>query len=183
MKEETIQRRAFLTTVLRWTTTLFGFVLVAVGVRFLLGPSGSGKRASRRRRVLPLDRVPTNRPFRATVRADRWDAYVHYPPGPIGTVWLTRQDADGVGPRVRCFQSICPHLGCGIDYASDRNAFFCPCHLSEFAIDGSRRLGPSPRDMDELAVTITKPDTDGTRWVEVEYVEFRTGVARKQPVL
>ena len=72
---------------------------------------------------------------------------------------------------VRCFQTSCPHLGCGVDYSADRKAFTCPCHASEFAVDGTPRFGPSPRPMDQLACRVTEPDGQGQRWIEVDYQE------------
>lgn len=182
MANETMQRRTFLTAIASWVCSLFLLALTVCGFQFLLDPLRSRKQSRKKQRIAAFDSVPSDRPLRVVVRADRWDAYVHHPPGPIGTVWLTREESDGNAPNVRCFQAACPHLGCGIDYALDRNAFFCPCHTSEFAPDGSRRLGPSPRGMDELPVTITKPDTDGKRWVEIEYAEFATGTAEKKQV-
>lgn len=87
-------------------------------------------------------------------------------------------------PVVRCLQTICPHLGCGIDLAAQQNptGFTCPCHVSEFDDAGRRGKGPSPRDMDELPCRVTAPDENGERWVEIQYVEFRTGTPEKRPI-
>ncbi len=180
MTDESIQRRTFLATIIGGACALFGVALGFCGLQFLLHPLRSGKQSRKKQRIASLDGVSSDIPLRVVVQADRWDAYVHHPPGPIGTVWLTRDDSDLSDPSVRCFQAACPHLGCGIDYAADRKAFLCPCHVSEFSTDGSRRLGPSPRGMDELPVTITPPDKDGKRWIEIEYAEFMTGVALKK---
>ena len=53
------------------------------------------------------------------------------------------------------FDDRCPHLGCRLDYQSGSEKFQCPCHGSEFAIDGERIAGPAKRDMTRLKV---KPD-------------------------
>jgi menaquinol-cytochrome c reductase iron-sulfur subunit len=175
-----MQRRTFLKTLAAGVNGLLGLAVVIPGIRFLLDPL---RRASRDRgfiRVAPLTSLNAGRPTQATVLADRWDAYVHHPPGPIGHVWLLRGDKDDRDPKVRCLHVICPHLGCAIDYTADRNAFHCPCHASEFDPEGRRRLGPSPRDMDELECRISEPDDRGERWVEVKYQEFQTGVPDKR---
>lgn len=132
-------------------------------------------------RIAPLSATQTDRPVRITVMGERTDAFTHYPPGPIGVVWVVRNDRDALRPRVRCFQSVCPHLGCAIDFAGDRDVFFCPCHASEFASNGSRNFGPSPRDMDELIARLSAPDKAGQRWVEIIYAEFKTGTQDQLP--
>ena len=173
-----MHRRTFLKTLAAGLNGLIGLAIVIPGIRFLLDPL---RRSSRDRgflRVGPLTSLTAGRPQRVTVLSDRWDAYTHHPPGPIGNVWLLPGDGDD---RVRCLQVTCPHLGCTIDYAADRNAFQCPCHASEFDAAGRRRFGPSPRDMDELQCHITEPDESGVRWVEVKYQEFQTGVLEKRP--
>jgi nitrite reductase/ring-hydroxylating ferredoxin subunit len=129
-----------------------------------------------------MDAIPDDRPVCVTVAADRWDAYIHYPSGPIGRVWMLRTDAAGGDGVFRCFQAICPHLGCLIEYSPGRGTFHCPCHASAFDKDGQRLFGPSPRDMDPLPLRVTEPDDDGHRWVEVDYQEFETGVAERRPV-
>jgi Rieske Fe-S protein len=115
------------------------------------------------------------------VVAEQQDGFIRRPAEPIGRVWLVRSGADSTA-SIRCFQSICPHLGCGVEYAPDRAAFVCPCHASEFAIDGRQRFGPSPRDLDELVCRVTDPDEAGVRWIEVRYQEFRTGTPDRRPV-
>jgi nitrite reductase/ring-hydroxylating ferredoxin subunit len=219
-----MHRRGFLTGIVAAVNGLIGCFVALPGLRFLLDPLWRSRTRSGFIRVIPLAAVSRGKPMRVTVSADRWDAYTHYPPGPIGSVWLIREDEEGgsapsfgVGegwgtdktledhasppllrkdgappaggaktilalPRVRCLQTICPHLGCGIGYAADRGAFSCPCHASEFDAAGRRLSGPAPRDMDELECRVTEPDENGRRWVEVRYQEFQTGLSARRPV-
>lgn len=174
-----MDRRAFL----KLATFLIDAVIAALvaipGLGFLLGSSRRSGRGSAYLRVAPLSALDPGARLRATVVADRWDAFVHYPPGPVGSVWLLRGDDDGEPPTVRCLQTICPHLGCGIDYQADRDGFICPCHRSLFDSEGRRRNDVSPRDMDELVCRVSEPDSDGRRWIEVRYEEFRTGSVDK----
>lgn len=178
-----MQRRGFLQAVGAFVHGVTAVLLAVPAVRFLLSPlSGARKRSTEMIRVAPLDVLVEEQPFRAVVKTDRRDAYIHYPPGPVGSVWLLRSGEPDAEPKVRCLQVICPHLGCGIDFAGDRDAFYCPCHASEFGINGQRRFGPSPRAMDELSCRVTEPDADGRRWVEIAYLEFQTGSAQKRPL-
>ncbi len=214
------QRRTFLKALAALIDGAVALGVAIPGLRFFAGPLRRKRSGRDFSRVTPLDGLPEGRPIRMVVTADRYDAYVHYPPGPIGQVWLIRNAAPprscsppseisnlkseisnlkseisnlkseiskGGGPPdgepcVRCFQTICPHLGCEIDYAADRNAFACPCHASEFDADGRRKFGPAPRDMDKLECRVSPPDENGRRWIEVRYQEFQTGVAERRVI-
>ena len=50
----------------------------------------------------------------------------------------------------RVFSSICPHLGCQVEWVGNQQHFYCPCHGSVFAEDGSLLKGPAPRGLDYL---------------------------------
>lgn len=174
-----MERRTFLKTI---SGALYAAVAAVVGIpafRFLTDPLRRKKLSDAFLRAASMDALAADRPIRVMLASDRWDAFVHHPPGPIGSVWL-KPSAGGAPPR--CLQVICPHLGCGIEYAPDRGAFYCPCHDSEFDLDGKRRFGPSPRDMDELPCRVTEPDEQGVRWIEVQYAKFQTGIADKKQV-
>jgi len=45
---------------------------------------------------------------------------------------------------------ICPHLGCRPAWNDGANRFQCPCHGSQFSLDGEHLAGPAPRGMDPL---------------------------------
>ena len=96
------------------------------------------------------------------------DAWNKLPPTTVGAVFL-RRTKEGV----RAWSSVCPHLGCGIDYAAKDRKFACPCHESSFDLDGSVEAGPSPRGMDELPTRV-----DGER-VLVRFAKFALGTQDK----
>ena len=61
------------------------------------------------------------------------------------------------GPeQYRALSTRCMHRGCQVDPVSD--GFTCPCHGSEYAIDGSVRKGPTELPLVEYRVTV-----DGSR--------------------
>ncbi len=70
----------------------------------------------------------------------------------------------GVGKH-RVLSPVCPHLGCEVGWVEDRKQFFCPCHDSSFAEDGSVISGPSPRAMDYLESRVA----NGQLMVKYEY--------------
>lgn len=174
-----MERRGFLKWLAGALHAAVAVMIAAPAVRFLTDPLRRKGKSDAFLRAAPLDSLSPDRPTRVMLHADRMDAFVHHPPGPMGGVWLSAGKGDA---NPKCLQVICPHLGCGIEYAPDRSAFYCPCHDSEFDLDGKRRFGPSPRDMDELPIRVTPPDEQGLRWVEVQYAEFQTGVAEKNAI-
>jgi quinol---cytochrome c reductase iron-sulfur subunit, bacillus type len=48
------------------------------------------------------------------------------------------------------FSSICPHLGCRFEWKSEDRRFICPCHGSQFGVQGEYLAGPAPRGLDPL---------------------------------
>lgn len=47
--------------------------------------------------------------------------------------------------------SICPHLKCKVDFVSDDEIFKCPCHGSQFDLDGSVTHGPAKKDLQDYS--------------------------------
>ena len=71
--------------------------------------------------------------------------------------------ASGAQPRV--VSSICPHLGCTVQWRAETDNFVCPCHNGTYAADGSLISGPPKRGMDELPSKVQ----DGRLYVQFQY--------------
>ena len=86
---------------------------------------------------------------------------------PVGSVYVQKTGEN----TVRVLNSVCPHLGCSVGYRASTQGYFCPCHKSAFAVDGSIAdpKSPSPRAMDELTAEVR----DGEVWVRFQ--NFRKG--------
>lgn len=117
---------------------------------------------------LPEDGTPMS----VKVFDDKIDAWNKFKNVPVGTVWLRRTDAG----NVIAFNTVCPHLGCAVDYRQGNQDFFCPCHTSTFALDGKRQNMIPPRDMDGLETKL-KPETDDSIWLK--YQDFRAATHEK----
>lgn len=117
--------------------------------------------------ALPADGTPLNVPVVVEAPMDGW---TRHPPTTVGAVFLRKQ-----GESVRAFSTICPHLGCGIDFDGRVRKFACPCHESWFSLDGACTDGPSPRGMDELEAKVV----DGQ--IQVKFEKFVIGTADKRP--
>ncbi len=110
-------------------------------------------------------------PIKAVVRTTRVDAWSETKGVELASVWLQRRQ-DG---SVRALSSICPHLGCSVDYLAESGTFSCPCHGSVFSKDGRVVSGPSPRSLDALDARIE----DGRVLVKFERFVCGTPEQRK----
>lgn len=52
------------------------------------------------------------------------------------------------------FSSSCTHLGCRLIYDVLQQKFICPCHKSEFLLNGKVIKGPAKRDLDIAKVSV-----------------------------
>lgn len=128
-------------------------------------------------RVARLDALPADGlPRRFPVVSTRIDAWNHFPPEPIGLVYL-RRTAQG---QVTAHNGACPHAGCIVDYKplGEPSGYHCPCHDSHFAADGIRQgeHNPAPRDLDALEIDPERLE-QGEIWVRFE--NFVAGKADK----
>jgi nitrite reductase/ring-hydroxylating ferredoxin subunit len=185
VSESESARRVFLTQVLAGTIgVVVGLVPVLSGLIFFLDPLIRGERQSGDSRggvgkdaegyiKLPVTRslLPSDgTPQQVTVEDDLVDAWNKFPRVPIGSVWLLRSESG----EVSAFSTVCPHLGCAVEFRGAQSDFYCPCHLSAFRLDGSKNNPIPPRDMDSLRV---KPDMGEEIWVQ--YKNFRGGISEK----
>ncbi len=67
------------------------------------------------------------------------------------------------------FSSICPHLGCRYNWTAEAKRFVCPCHGSQFGIEGQYIAGPAPRGLDPL------PFREQNGKAEVTWIQYKSG--------
>ena len=67
------------------------------------------------------------------------------------------------------FSSICPHLGCRFNWDGTVNRFICPCHGSQFGLEGDKLAGPAPRGLDPL------PYRDQKGTAQVTWIQYKSG--------
>ncbi len=110
-----------------------------------------------------------NVPKKIAIKDIKIDAWVKFPPTEIGAVWIVMNKSNGF----TVFSSICPHLGCGVDWDKNTGNFICPCHDSFFSIEGNVLSGPSPRAMDTLETEIK----EGRLFVRFQ--KMKLGISKK----
>jgi nitrite reductase/ring-hydroxylating ferredoxin subunit len=172
MPEAAGERRGFIKFFCAFIGTLISVVPFGAGIWAYLDPLAKreGGAGDGFIKVTTLDAIPTDgSPAKFAVVADKVDAWNRFTNVSIGAVYLRL--VDGVP---KALHTICPHLGCFVDYRQGKNDFFCPCHDSNFALDGTLKKGVSPRGMDSLEVELR----NGSE-VWVKFQRFKANASEK----
>lgn len=67
----------------------------------------------------------------------------------VGKFWLVQVDKG-----IAALYKICTHLGCIYFWSDASKIFACPCHGSQFELDGKWIAGPAPRNLDRFAFEV-----------------------------
>jgi len=86
-------------------------------------------------------------------------------------VWFIRE-----GSKMYALWSRCTHLGCTPNWFQAESRFRCPCHGSNFNLDGDVIAGPAPKPLWRVALYRTP---DGTLIVDKAIMENRPGFREK----
>jgi menaquinol-cytochrome c reductase iron-sulfur subunit len=159
-------------------------VAIVAGAVTLLVPAGAGlavfldplRRRNRASKLIPVTTVdslpPDGAPLQFPIIDERVDAW-NRSSEPVGAVYLRR---DPQHDRIECLTAVCPHAGCFVDFDADTNTYKCPCHNSEFTVDGQIiEPSPSPRAMDTLECKVQD------QAILVRYQTFYSGRTEKVP--
>jgi nitrite reductase/ring-hydroxylating ferredoxin subunit len=152
--------------------------LALPGVAYVLDPLRRKSRDGAKRELTRLSGLHVGVPKSFAIIDERTDAWVKYPPEPVGSVWLIRQP-EGSDPQVIAFTGTCPHLGCSISLGDDKKSFVCRCHMAKFNLKGDAANPVPPRPMDTLEVELTEDDDPA---VVVRFARFRTQSKEKIPL-
>jgi menaquinol-cytochrome c reductase iron-sulfur subunit len=184
-----MERRTFLVWATNGLGAIFGAVLGLPALAFLADPRNRPARASDWRSVARYSDLTPLVPTEAIIKETRTDAWNLHPDDIVGRVWLIRQD----NGDVTAFTTICPHLGCSINWVPSRSGvagttgeFLCPCHGGRFKPTGERVLdggvnNPAPRSMDKLQVRkVPDPDNPNDMLVQVQYLRFKTMLDKQE---
>lgn len=150
-------------------------VVVAPALRFALWPLAEGVEVTSGGGELV---VVGNRgqfgasPTKVDIYADRIDAWNRTTNVKIGSAWVVEIDG-----QLHAFSSVCPHLGCAVDWSPEHERFKCPCHRSAFGIDGTAEEGPAPRSLDSLELEAQDGDL-----IAIRFERFKEGIEDKVKV-
>jgi len=68
--------------------------------------------------------------------------------------------------------AVCTHLGCVVPWNASENKFMCPCHGSQYDVNGKVVRGPAPLSLALVHATVDGDKINFTPWTETD---FRTG--------
>jgi len=74
---------------------------------------------------------------------------------PVGSVMVVTAARAFVGRTedgLFALSTVCPHLGCVLRWLPDERRFHCPCHGSQFELDGQVLNGPARTDLRVLEI-------------------------------
>ncbi len=67
----------------------------------------------------------------------------------VGKFWISSSEKG-----IMALYKVCTHLGCIYPWSESAGRFQCPCHGSQFQIDGTYIAGPAPRNLDRFKFEI-----------------------------
>ena len=168
-----MERRTFFKSVTHGLGALFATIVGLPALAFLLDARRRPARAGQFKTVARLDELVEGVPQQVVIHEVRRDAWSLHPNDVIGRVWLVRRDKENVD----AFTTICPHLGCSVNFVEKDKLFICPCHGGTFELAGQRLekaglVNPAPRGMDRLECRLDPVDP---QLIQVKYENFIQG--------
>jgi menaquinol-cytochrome c reductase iron-sulfur subunit len=95
-----------------------------------------------------ISQLAPGQPVALTFQEDRLDGWK------VSTEKKTAWVVKNPDNKIVAFGPQCTHLACAYHWEASSDKFVCPCHGSEFSIDGKVLAGPAPRPLDRYAIKI-----------------------------
>jgi menaquinol-cytochrome c reductase iron-sulfur subunit len=95
-----------------------------------------------------ISQLKTGEPVELSFEQDRIDGWKAVTEKK--TAWVVKE-ADN---KIVAFGPQCTHLGCAYHWEAEAGQFICPCHGSDFSLEGKVLAGPAPRPLDRYVTKI-----------------------------
>ena len=168
-------------SLLKWAThglgVLFAAALGVPAIAYLIDPRKRPAPQNDFRRVARLSELKEAVPYQVVIHDIRRDAWTLHPNDVIGRVWVVKLGEGDAAADYRVFTTVCPHLGCSVNFVEKGKLFICPCHGGTFELTGQRLekpgfTNPAPRGMDQLEC---RRDPSDPQLIQVKYQNFIQG--------
>lgn len=126
-------RRSFLKLMLLGLTSVAGLMITWGMGRFAL--FGTQQKIKREISAELLDKLQPAVPFHI----------------PEAGAWILKTEANP--PKMTAFDDRCTHLGCRQRWNQEKGLFECPCHGSEFDLEGHVKRGPANQPLRRFSFT------------------------------
>jgi Rieske Fe-S protein len=150
-----ISRRDFVKLITGVIGAVIGVVVGVPAIDYLIDPA---LKAGAKDAWIPLgklDSFPIGTPTLATFTrstVNGWEKTVNS----YGLFVLRKSETDTL-----VLSNKCTHLGCHVNWNTDKKEYICPCHDAQFGLDGQVLGGPPPRPLDRYTGEQVQV-TDGT---------------------
>jgi menaquinol-cytochrome c reductase iron-sulfur subunit len=175
MSGEINNRRRFLAVCTDGVVALLGACIAVPALAYVLAPvrRWTGRKGAGEdfQNVGALEQLPLDQWHLVSLQLTQRDGWeeVRLRHG----VWVRRSKDPA---KIEVLSSICPHLGCPLNWHPDHAEFVCPCHGGVFDAQGRHIAGPPPRSMDSLEYRVENG------YLFIRWQDFKVGVAERIPV-
>jgi Rieske Fe-S protein len=147
-----VTRRNFIVWYLAGLLTATVVAIVAPIVVFIYPPQGQAKRKNVTVTLdKPLTAVASGEALKFEAPPETGfimrDGGGDNAPGKVAFAGFAAKDTAG---QLNVFAVNCSHLGCSVAFSTDTKRFDCPCHGSQFSIDGQVVHGPAAYPLSHL---------------------------------
>ncbi|MBL8231144.1 MAG: Rieske (2Fe-2S) protein [Bryobacterales bacterium] len=146
-EDESPDRRRFQITVIYGLGSLIGLGLAAPAGVYLLFPPKS-KKQDQWVEAGSLSQLQVGVPEELVFRKNRVDGWKVS--SEKTSAWVVKKS----DTEVIAFAPQCTHLGCAFRWEDRKKTFLCPCHTSNFDLEGKVLDGPAPRPLDRYEVKV-----------------------------
>lgn len=140
-------RRGFHLAVIYGLQAVMGAALAIPAAVYLLFPPRS-KKEDQWVEVAELTKLQPGVPEEIVFRRNRVDGWKIA--NEKTSAWVVKKS----DTEVVAYAPNCTHLGCAFHWEQRTKTFLCPCHTSNFGVDGKVIDGPAPRPLDRYEVRV-----------------------------
>ena len=145
---EVMSRRRFLSYVTGLLSAAIALLLAVPLVGMAIGPL-LRKKQPPWVRLGSIEDVPPGVPTKFTYSFRKTDGW--FEKTFRGTAYVIKPKGGG---NLLVLSNVCTHLGCGVRWDEDSQAFRCPCHNGAFDIEGKVKFGPPPRPLERFTYKV-----------------------------